>query len=269
MEFSLNQLYKSVPISKQSMHEWIDRQLDLKDEWEQLIPIILAIREEHPYMSSRKLYHMIAPETIGRDRFIELCMQCGFRVEIKRNAIRTTNSLGVTKFPNLIIGMQIKRINQVWVSDITYYRIGSRFYYIIFIMDMKSRYIVSHHVSKTLATEDTTIPALTKILSNRNIPKGLILHSDGGGQYYCKVYLELTKKYSIKNSMTQDVGENNHAERVNGTIKNQYLSGYMPNTFDELVRHTQRAVNNYNYFRPHETLKLATPASKYGLSTVK
>ena len=251
------------------MHEWIDRQLILKDEWEQLIPIIKAIRKEHPAMASRKLYHMIQPETIGRDRFIELCMQCGFRIAVKPNVMRTTNSLGVIKFPNLIQGVQVKRINQVWVSDITYYRIGNRFYYITFIMDMKSRYIVSHHVSKTLATEDTTLPALTKILYIRNIPKALILHSDGGGQYYCKEYLALTKKYCIKNSMTEDVGENNHAERINGTIKNQYLSGYMPTAFDQLVRQTARAVNNYNYYRPHESLKLATPASIYRFSTKK
>lgn len=264
VSFSLNQLYKAIPLSKQSIHEWIDRQFTIKDEWEQLVPVIRSIREEHPGLSARKLYGMIQPQAFGRDKFIDLCMQCGFRLEMKRNEIKTTNSLGVTRFPNLIKSKCVKRVNQVWVSDITYYRISERIYFITFIMDLKSRFIVGYYVSKTLATEDTTIPALKKaILMNTNT-KGLILHSDGGGQYYCKEYLTLTKKHGIRNSMTNDTGENNYAERINGTIKNQYLSGYMPTTFDDLVKQTARAVKNYNFGRPHDSLKLSTPAVIYG-----
>ena len=71
----------------------------------------------------------------------------------------------------------------------------------------------------------------------------------------------------MKNSMAQTNSENNHAERVNGTIKNQYLSYYMPTSFNELVNNTERAVFNYNYSRPHESLNNATPADVYGFST--
>jgi len=50
--------------------------------------------------------------------------------------------------------------NQVWVSDITYYEIGGRFYYLIFIMDLYSRRILGYSASYNLFTESTTIPAL-------------------------------------------------------------------------------------------------------------
>lgn len=264
-DYPLNRLYQAVDIRKQSMHQWLDRQLLLQDEWEQLLSVVKDIRVEHPGMSARKLYHMVQPSTIGRDRFISMCMDWGLRLQVKSNPARTTNSLGVTRFPNLIKGLQVTRTNQVWVSDITYYRIGNRFYYLTFIMDLKSRFIVGHCVSKTLSTHDTTLPALKMALSLSKVPKGLILHSDGGGQYYSKEYLEMTNKRGMKNSMTRDTGENNHAERINGTIKNQYLSGYMPTTFEGLVNQTKRAVDNYNYTRPHESLNLTTPSSQHCL----
>ena len=266
MNFSLNKLYRNLNISKQSVHEWLDRQFLQQDEWEQLIPLIITIREEHPGMGAKMLYHMIKPMNFGRDRFIELCMNRGFRLNFKPSGMRTTNSFGVVKFPNLIKGLNITRINQVWVSDITYYQIGERFYYITFIMDMKSRFIVGHWVSASLRTIDSTLPALKRALSKCELIYILIFHSDGGGQYYCKEFLNLTKHYKIRNSMTEDVGENNHAERINGTIKNQYLSLYKPTNFKELVIQTERAVRNYNYHRPHQNLNLSTPSFEYGLS---
>jgi transposase InsO family protein len=267
VEFSLNKLYSSVDLSKQAMHEWLDRYFAKEDEWEQLVMVIREIRVEHPGLGSRKLYVMIQPQTMGRDQFIERCHQNGFKLELSRSATRTTNSLGVTRFPNLIINFKRIWVNKVWVSDITFYRIGEKFYYLTFIMDMKSKFIVGFAVSKRLTTDQTTLIALMNALKFHRPGKGTILHSDGGGQYYCKEFVAMTKKHLMKNSMAQTNSENNHAERVNGTIKNQYLSYYMPTSFDELVKNTERAVFNYNYSRPHETLNNLTPADVYGFST--
>ena len=165
--------------------------------------------------------------------------------------MRTTCSIGVTRFSNKVKDVRITRTNQVWVSDITYYRLGSRFCYITLIMDMHSKYIVGHQVSRSLRTEETTIAALQHGLQLHKPASGLILHSDADGQYYCKEFLKKTQEAGIINSMTEDVAENNHAERLNGTIKNQYLSYYMPTSFSELQRQLKKAVKNYNHTRPH------------------
>ncbi len=265
--FSLNQLYSTVAISKQAMHEWLDRHFAKEDEWEQLIVVIREIRKELPGLGSRKLYLMIQPKSIGRDQFVKRCSQNGFKVEITRSAVRTTNSLGVTRFPNLVTTLKEIRVNKVWVSDITYYRIGEKFYYITFIMDFKSKFIVGFSVSKRLSTEQTTLVALGNALKLYPPGKYTIMHSDGGGQYYCKEFVSLTDKYYMRNSMAQTNSENNHAERINGTIKNQFLSYYMPTSFAELEECTERAVLNYNYNRPHDSLNNATPADIYGFST--
>ena len=55
--------------------------------------------------------------------------------------------------------------------------------------------------------------------------------------------------------------ENPHAERINGTIKNQYLKGYNPQSFTNLIEMTQRAVYNYNNIRPHKSLKKQPPVA--------
>ena len=256
----MNTIYRAIGISKQAFHQRLGLQFRYEEECEQLLPIINSIRENHPVMSAREMYHMIKPTTMGRDRFEAYCFEKGFKVEIKRSFQKTTNSLGVTRFDNQIIGLELTGINQVWVSDITYYRIGNRFYYLTFIMDLYSRRILGFNASKYLFTEDTTIPALKMAIKERKgiDLQGLIFHSDGGGQYYCKDFLALTKP-KIINSMCESVYENAHAERVNGTIKNAYLEGYNPQNFEELKKMLIKAVFMYNHQKPHKALNSNAP----------
>ena len=78
-----------------------------------------------------------------------------------------------------------------------------------------------------------------------------------GGQYYSKQFLNLTKH--MIHSMADDVYENSHAERINGTIKNQYLNGYNPQGFSQLIICLEKAVNLYNEERPHSSLNKKSP----------
>ena len=98
-----------------------------------------------------------------------------------------------------------------------------------------------------------------KTISERQAHK-MIFHSDGGGQYYCKEFLELTNHLEISNSMCDSVFENSHAERVNGTIKNNYLKHYNPKNFNQLIKMLAKAVYMYNHQKPHESLNGLTPA---------
>lgn len=255
----LNALYRALKISKQSFHQKLDRELRLLQERENVLVLVRKIREDHPRMSSRQMYRLIRPRHFGRDRFESLCFENGFKVSVKRSFHRTTNSLGVTRFYNLLEGRELTGVNQVWVSDITYYRIGETFSYLTFVLDQYSRRIVGFSVSKDLSTQSTTIPALKMAQLHRRIPPGLIFHSDGGGQYYCKEWLALTKRLQIRNSMCDTPYENPHAERINGIIKNDYLSGYGPASFADLEKMTAKAVSKYNEEKPHGSLGQLAP----------
>jgi len=233
------------------------------EEQEQLVPLINEIREDHPRMSARDIYLKLQPSCMERDQFERFCMDSGYRLKQLRNYRVTTNSLGVTRFPNLIKELEVTRVNQVFVSDITYYDMGPKTYYLTFITDLYNREIVGWSESDNMRTDSTTIPALYKLVNTRGRANvaGATFHSDGGGQYYCKEFIALTKDLKMVNSMTEEkVYENAHAERLNGIIKNNYLYPYGPTNRKSLKRLLDKAVLMYNTGKPHKALGKLTPA---------
>lgn len=258
---SLNNLYKSLRISKQAVHQLLDRRMSYNEHTGYLSAIIGQIRADHPTLSCRAMYYKIAPENMGRDAFEALCRELGFHSDRPKNTRRTTDSSGVIRFDNLLANLNLTGINQAWSSDITYYEVNDKFYYITFILDCYSRRILGSEVSKRLTTEHTTLPALHQALAIRSnkIPENMIFHSDGGGQYYDKEFLKCTQAYKIRNSMCEMAYENGKAERINGIIKNNYLKHCKINTFDELRKNVDRVVSLYNNDRPHKALKYKAP----------
>lgn len=256
---SMNSLYRALGISKQSFHQRTKRKLLVEQHSTHLLSQIKEIRSGHPRMSSRIMYGLLSPGHLGRDKFEAFCFANGFKVAVKRSFHRTTNSLGVTRFTNLLEGKRVTGVNQVWVSDITYYRIGEKFYYLTFILDLYSRYLVGYSVSEDLSTEHTTLPALQMAITTGRPLKGIIFHSDGGGQYYCKDWLKLTRHHGMRNSMCESVYENAHAERLNGTIKNDYLIPYGVENYDELILQASQVTWKYNHERPHQSIGKITP----------
>lgn len=225
----------------------------------QLLVLITQIRKDHPTMSMRSMYYKINPPDLGRDKFEIFCIGYGLRSKQYRTPFKTTDSTGVKRFPNLIENMEITRANQVWVSDITYFEVQGRFYYLCFVMDAYTRFIKGYSVSKSLRSQDTTIPALKMALRRYKIQPGLIFHSDGGGQYYCIALLVLTNLYKMFNSMAKEAYQNPQAERINGTIKNNYLIHFQIETYEQLIKAVDRSVYLYNYEKPHKSLTYLTP----------
>ncbi|MCR4964982.1 MAG: IS3 family transposase [Bacteroidales bacterium] len=260
--YTLNMLYRAIGISKQAVHQHKAAADRKAEELCYVGDIVCQVRAEHPTMGCRDIYYMMRPEGIGRDRFEAVCRELGLASSRARSPFRTTDSRGVTRFENLLEKTTVTSVNQVWQSDITYFEVSGRFYYITFVTDAYSRMIVGHSVSRRLFTEDTVLPALESAVRRR---KGvdledLIFHSDGGGQYYSRSFLELTRRLHMRNSMCLYSWENGKAERVNGVIKNNYLAHRNIGTYDELVMEVDRAVQLYNNEKPHISLHRLSPA---------
>jgi transposase InsO family protein len=258
----LVRLYPVVGISKQGYHQWLNRELKRKEEQMQLMPIIIQIRKDHPMLSCREIYYKLKPKYMGRDRFEEFCFSYDLRVVKERNRYKTTDSYGVLRFPNLLLELdELTGVNQLWVSDITYFTINDQVYYLTFVLDIYNRKIVGFSASKTLRTTETTLKALSMAIKAQNLDEqsGTIIHSDGGGQYYSKQFKKLTKDFGMRNSMGKTAYENPHAERINGIIKNYYLIPYQPQSFKELKEMLTKAVYLYNNERPHKALNRLSP----------
>lgn len=263
MSGSLNQLYRALGISKQAVHQRLNR--ELRQHWleHQLLYLVYELRAEHPTMGSRDMYHLLKPEFIGRDAFESFCKRYGLSSAKPVNYRRTTDSSGVVRFDNLTTTLELNRMNQLWVSDITYYDLHGKFYYLTFIMDAFTRRILGHSTSERLFTEQTTLSALlmaAKVRKGMSL-QGTILHSDGGGQYYDAEFLKETKRLGLANSMCEYPWENGKAERINGVIKNNYLRHRSIKNYGELVKEVDRAVALYNQSKPHIALKRVSPVT--------
>lgn len=254
----MNQIYRAIGISKQNIHQRMSRELTHQDEKAQLTELVEQVRQDHPEMGAKVLYTKLKPVNMGRDRFLDWYREQGFTIRPRKNWRRTTDSSGVIRFANLSDSVELNGVNQFWVSDITYFEMADRFYYLTFVMDRYSRKIKGFHASSTMSTEDTTIPALKMAMRELSPGQRPVIHSDGGGQYYSRSFLNLTDGRLI-NSMGKTAYENPHAERLNRTIKNSYLHHYRPDSEKQLKLSLRKAVRMYNEGKPHMALKGKTP----------
>lgn len=246
-----------IGISKQAVSQYQQRQQDFDGRVWELIAEAEALRKVHPGCGVEKMYYSLNPCFIGRDRFIDIMMAVGFRVRKPRNYRRTTYA-GKINYPNLIKGMHITAPGIVWQSDITYLPVNGQFYYAVFIIDIYSKKIVGHRISRTMHAT-ANVKALTMACKRHNPPK--IHHSDRGSQYSCHQYTLLLNEQGIAISMGLKAQENAFAERINRTIKEEYLEGWKAKDYTQLKRQLQAAVNHYNEKRPHNHLNRMTPAA--------
>jgi len=247
-------LYQVIDISKQAVQQHQKRQTVFDEQLAHLIIEVDILRASHPGCGIEKMYHTLRPNFIGRDRFIDIFMELGYRVNKPKNFIKTTFSV-YCKYKNLIDGLLVTRINQVVQSDITYIHINGKFYYLVFIIDVYSKRIVGYQASDHLRAS-ANLAALQQLfrLRGKSQLAGLIHHSDRGSQYVANKYIKLLTKTNCFISMGLDARQNAYAERVNGIIKNEYLKHWDIPDFKTLKLKLRRAVNHYNHHRQHNHL---------------
>lgn len=256
----------------------ITRQAYYQNNWEGIsttleeeivIQQVKNIRKNHRRMGTRKLYEIIQPFMLehnikmGRDALFNMLSANHLLVRKRKRRIQTTNSYHwLRKYPNLIREFVPIAINQLWVSDITYWKLKEDHVYISFITDAYSHKIVGYQVAETMEAIES-IHALQMALSALNAESHLQLthHSDRGIQYCSHAYVKLLQDYNIRISMTEngDPLENAIAERVNGIIKDEYLETYEIENIKEAKELLKAVVDLYNNERPHMSIGNFTP----------
>jgi len=239
-------------------------------EEELIIQQVKSIRKNHRRIGTRKLFEMIHPFLLehsikmGRDALFTLLSANHLLVRKRKRRIQTTNSYHwLRKYPNLIRDFVHTAPNQLWVSDITYWKINTgEHLYISFIADAYSHRIVGYHVAETLETIQS-IQALQRALSALGAESHLNLthHSDRGIQYCSGAYVKLLQDKGIKISMSEngDPLENAVAERINGIIKDEYLETYDIDNIKDAKQLLKAVVELYNTERPHMSIGNLTP----------
>jgi len=253
----MNKLYQTIGISKQAVYNYQRRQMQFEAKLEKLIVKVEKLRKEHPGCGVEKMYYMLSPDFIGRDKFIEIFMDLGFGIKRKKNYKRTTYPTHIY-YPNLIKGMEVKAPNVIWQSDITYIKIGDKFYYAVFIIDVYTKEIVGYNLSPHMRAT-ANMKALMMATKQYGYPK--IHHSDRGSQYVYKEYIALLKNHGTQISMALSAQDNAYAERINRTIKEEYIEPRNIKDYNTLERSMKKAVKHYNLKRIHNHLNRDTPAN--------
>jgi putative transposase len=242
---------------------------ELSIEAELIIQQVSAIRKRHPAIGTRKLYLMLQSFLlehkikIGRDKLFVLLAAYKLLVRRRKRRITTTQSYHrFHKYSNLIKNIQPSGVNQIWVSDITYYKTGGKFIYLSFVTDAYSHKIIGFQAAETLQAIHSLQALEMAIKAVHHLGQYKIIHhSDRGVQYCSDDYVKLLQENDICISMTEngDPLENSIAERVNGIIKEEYLNHYSHKTKKEVEEKLQQAVELYNNERPHMSCSMFTP----------
>ena len=128
-------------------------------------------------MCCRK-WQKLKDQGFGRDKIETLLLRSGFRIVYPPNYLKTTQSVRIHQFDNLIKGLEINGINKVVQTDITYFWMNGRFGYLVFIIDVYSRLIVGYHASTGLQSV-ANMKALEMMIKLKDVNKDLI--SEGYG----------------------------------------------------------------------------------------
>ena len=150
----MKDLYSHCQITKQGHYNALKREQEWQIKERLYVGFIMQIREIHPAMGLRTMYEHYNPEGIGRDAFISIGIYYGFRTKVFRNLTKTTFSSPYSRYKNLLVDKNLNDINQLWTSDLTYFKVGEAFYYIVFIMDVYSRTIVGYSVADNMRAEN-------------------------------------------------------------------------------------------------------------------
>ncbi|MEM7109975.1 MAG: hypothetical protein AAF519_17240 [Bacteroidota bacterium] len=141
-------------VTRQAYYVHLHNSIDKGLEQELLIKEVLRIRKQHPRIGTRKLYVMLEGFMLqhqikrGRDALFDLLSAHNLLIRRRRRSVKTTQSHHwLKRYPNLIKDLPITRVNQLYVSDITYWKTEQGYVYISLITDTYSHKIVGYDVS--------------------------------------------------------------------------------------------------------------------------
>lgn len=274
-KYSVEKMCSVLDVSRSAYYYWLksEKRLPKSQRIEQAVAAA--------FQASKKTYGSprISDELnedgvqVSRSTVARVMNSLGLIARPRRKFVHTTNSKHNHRvFENILNrDFNAHRVNEKWVSDITYIPTRSGWAYLTIIMDLADRMIVGWSLSKEMTTKQTTLKALDIALQRRTLKAKLILHSDRGIQYCCGTFRsKINASRNIQQSMSRkgNCWDNAPAEsffktlKVEWTYKNNYknIEQARQSIFDYIERW-------YNTKRKHSTINYMSPLQKYYLLT--
>lgn len=256
-DISLTWQLEAVGVSKQA---WYYQATETNDRV--IKKQIEAVLIESPYYGYRRVTKSLQQQGYHHNHKKILRIMGEYhliQVPKKRAKPRTTNSNhNLLVYPNAIADKVAIVPGYIWVSDVTYVWIGTRWAYVAIVLDQCTRKVVGWSIGTSLHRQ-LCIDALHMALKNNSAPT--YHHSDRGVQYCSHDYINLLTDHQITPSMAA-VGvsvDNPYAESFNRSLKVEevYLHAY--ESLAEATASIASYIACYNTKRLHSSLGYQTP----------
>lgn len=234
---------------------------DPEDVW--LANTIRDIWLRHTFYGYRKITVILRSDyklVVNGKRVLRLMRQLNIQAIYPKPQL-SKNNLEHKKYRYLLKGLTIIKVNQAWQIDITYLKLGTRFVYLVALIDVYSRYIVGWSLSFGLDAQHCLDALNIALKAGR--PE--IINSDLGCQFTSEEWTTTLLGLNILISFDGKgrYADNIYIERFWRTIKYEavYLNSY--DDFTELYIETSNYINFYNEERPHQSLGYLRPKDIY------
>jgi putative transposase len=222
---------------------------------------------KHPFYGARRLAKQLMRDgfEVGRVHVATLMRRMGIEALYRRprTSIPARDSL---IYPYLLGGLTIDRANQVWASDLTYLPMAHGFLFLVAILDVASRKVLSFRVSNTM-TPDFCVEALEEAIARFGAPE--IMNTDQGSQFTSAAWTDVLKREDTCISMDGKGRwiDNVFIERLWRSVKYEdvYLRAYENGR--EVQVGLTRYFDFYNRERLHQSHEYQTPDEIYFATT--
>ena len=234
---------------------------NLKKKKRELTPIIEKIFNDSNQIYGASKIHAILKDrgyVIGQNTVADImhengwfCIGHGAKKLYYMNLERKENLLNQQ--------FTVTRPNQVWVSDVSYFKYNNTVFYICVILDLFARKVVAYKISlnnSTRLTKGTFAAAY-----NERQPQNLMFHSDQGCNYTSATFRMCLKDLNVKQSFSNPGNPFNNSvmESFFKSMKTEKLYRTDFRSEREFRIAVKDYMNFYNEKRPHSVLRYRTP----------
>ena len=252
-------------VSRASYYRYCGPKRDADEEESRLRDAIQQAAIGNRQYGYRRITHALRAQgwDINHKRVARLMREDNLLAIRKRRFVRqTTNSKHDFEVAiNVARRLTCTAVNQLWVADITYVRLGRVDVFLAVVMDAFSRKIVGWNLGPKLITE-LALTALKNAIESRQPAPGLIHHSDRGVQYASATYLDLLLQHGMIPSMSRPGNpyDNAKCERFMKTLKQEEIRCFEYKDMEDLRAHLSVFFDRYyNAARLHSALGYQSP----------
>lgn len=264
-QYSISLLCKTLKVAKGSYFNHILRNKNentlAAQKRAELTPIIEKIfHESHEIYGSGKIHAILKDRgyKVGQDTVANIMHENGwFAIGTGAKKLYLMNQERKENILNQ--KFNVSRPNEVWVSDVTYFRYNDRNYYICVIIDLYARKVVGYKISLSNSTQLTK--ATFKLAFEFRQPTDLLFHSDQGSNYTSNTFVEYLKYNNIRQSFSRKSVpyDNSVMESFFKSMKTEKLYRTNFRSEREIKLAVKDYINYYNTNRPHSMLNYQTP----------